>query len=128
MILFGTYGIILPQHTIPTPTPLYQPYSQSYPLPVFTTILTNNTSPYFSNFVNYGCIKDPMREEVLWKMVLLCPSLSPRSMDRDNRAHNHWFLSLRLTKLVYCKKQSLRIDSCGMNGKPITPHSPMPST
>ena len=49
--------------------------------------------------------------------------LLPQSMDRDNSAHNHWFLFAQTIKIGILQVAVSEEDTCAQNGKPITPSS-----
>ena len=48
-------------------------------------------------------------------------SLLPRSMDRDNSIHNHWFLIAENQKIVILEAVSSEEDIRDQNGKPFQP-------
>ena len=50
-------------------------------------------------------------------------SLLPQNMDSDNRAHNYWFLSLRLRKIGVLQVVVFDEDSWNRNVKPSSPPS-----
>ena len=50
-------------------------------------------------------------------------SLLPQNMDSDNRAHNYWFLSLRLRKIGVLQVVVFDEDSWNRNVKPFNPPS-----
>ena len=50
-------------------------------------------------------------------------SLLPQNMDSDNRAHNYWFLSLRLRKIGVLQVVVYDEDSWNRNVKPSNPPS-----
>ena len=88
--------------------------------PIFT--YSHPCSPYTKNiFPNsaMGSLDD-------WLCFNL--SLLPWSMDRDKRAHNHWFLVAQAQKIDVLQVVVSHEDPCNQNGKPSNPPSLIPLT
>ena len=49
-------------------------------------------------------------------------------IDRDNNAHNYWFLFTQTHKIGILQGAASAEEACNQNGTPSIPPSPMPST